>query len=134
MGAKKEFSYMEPFVNHFNFRHAVDDSNNLCHSTPFFEETWLTHQWPICVFSFFLALSKVNTFCAFHYFVWKTDKERLTLHQICCKLALDFIKNAYISQGGVGGDGDGRRKQKRLYVCHQLKTAPPHAKRWTGKK
>ena len=125
---------MEPFANHFDFRHAVDDSNNLRHSTPSFEETWVTRQWPIRVFSFFLALSEVNTFCAYRYFVWKTDEEQLILHQFCRKLALDFINNAYISQGGVDGDGDGRRKRNRSYVCHALKTAPPHAKRWTGKK
>ena len=124
---------MEPFANHFDFRHAVDDSNNLRHSTPSFEETWVTRQWPIRVFSFFLALSEVNTFCAYRYFVWKTDEEQLILHQFCRKLALDFINNAYISQGGVDGDGDGRRKRNRSYVCHALKTAPPHAKRWTGK-
>ena len=39
-----KFYYTEPFANHFLFRHAVDDHNNLQHSVPSIEGTWVTHR------------------------------------------------------------------------------------------
>eukprot|EP00559_Dactyliosolen_fragilissimus_P002711 CAMPEP_0184872744 /NCGR_PEP_ID=MMETSP0580-20130426/41459_1 /TAXON_ID=1118495 /ORGANISM="Dactyliosolen fragilissimus" /LENGTH=665 /DNA_ID=CAMNT_0027375583 /DNA_START=1012 /DNA_END=3007 /DNA_ORIENTATION=+ len=39
------FQYTEPFANHFNYRHAVDDHNNLRHGLPSIESTMLTHNW-----------------------------------------------------------------------------------------
>jgi hypothetical protein len=41
--ATKEFKYTECFDNHFLYRHAVDDHNNLRHSDISLEETWSTH-------------------------------------------------------------------------------------------
>jgi hypothetical protein len=46
------------------YRHAVDDHNNLCHALPSIEDSWVTHRWEIRVFSFVLAISKVNAFLA----------------------------------------------------------------------
>ena len=66
---EKTFKYTQPFSNHFAFWHAVDDHNNLRHLTPSIEETWVTHRWPCCVFSFLLAIAEVNIFKAFVYFV-----------------------------------------------------------------
>jgi hypothetical protein len=39
----KKFKYMEPFANHFLYKHCVDDHNNLCHSGKSIEQTWCTH-------------------------------------------------------------------------------------------
>jgi hypothetical protein len=41
--ATKEFKYTECFYNHFLYRHAVNDHNNLRHSDISLEETWSTH-------------------------------------------------------------------------------------------
>ena len=38
----KEFAYTLPFDHHFHYRHAVDDHNNLRHSLPSWEDTWVT--------------------------------------------------------------------------------------------
>ena len=54
------FKYTEPYANHFLFRHAVDDHNNLRHSVPAIEETWTTMRWSNRVFAFLLAVSEVN--------------------------------------------------------------------------
>ena len=40
------FKYTEPFANHFDFRHAVDDHNNLRHGLPAIETSIVTHSWP----------------------------------------------------------------------------------------
>ena len=59
-GSVVQFDYEEPWTNHFNFRHCVDDDNNLRHSKPSLEETWRTARWVLQVLAFFLALSEVN--------------------------------------------------------------------------
>ena len=79
-GSVVKFTYDEPWANHFDYRHCVDNHNNLRHSKPSLEETWRTFRWAIRVLAFFLGLSEVNTFLIFRYFVW-TKEERLTLQQ-----------------------------------------------------
>ena len=37
------FQYMEPFSNDFNFRHAIDDHDNLWHGVPSIKSTIVTH-------------------------------------------------------------------------------------------
>ncbi len=58
--ARMSFKYTKPFDWHFRFRHLVDDHNNLRHSLPNLEGTWITECWPIHVFSFLLAISEVK--------------------------------------------------------------------------
>ena len=129
----KSFTYTETFANHYLYWHAVDDHNNLRHSQPSIESTWITHRWVIRVFSFILAISEVNTFLAFRYFVWKEEPDKMTLHQFRRKLALSLINNEYLHT-----DEDGakilRRKSKRKLdqlqsTDHVLLSAPPHAKK-----
>ena len=88
------FHYTEVFANHFRFRHAVDDHNNLRHKLPSIEETWVTCHWMNRVFAFLLAISEVNAFLAFCYFFWSNeDKESMTIHAFRKKLALELIHN-----------------------------------------
>jgi hypothetical protein len=68
-----EFLYMEPFSLHFQYRHDVDDHNNLCHAVPSIEETWVTTRWALRVFEFVLAVTEVNIFLALRFFVWGGD-------------------------------------------------------------
>ena len=39
---KVHFRYTLPYDWHFCYCHAVDDHNNLCHSLPSLEDTWVT--------------------------------------------------------------------------------------------
>ena len=143
------FQYTEPFQNHFLYRHAVDDHNNLRHAVPSIEGTWTTHYWPNRVFSFLLAVTEVNAFLATKYFLWdqggsssskknvKKDGEEqasskqkrvTTLHEFRRKLALSLIYNEFLPNQEVV-----RRKRKYAGcygtdACnHTLCTAPNHA-------
>ena len=58
----KKFKYKLPFDWHFRYRHAVDDHNNLRHSLPSIEDTWVTYRWEFQVFYFISAISEVNAF------------------------------------------------------------------------
>ena len=64
-GSVATFKYTEPFNNHYLYRHAVDDHNNLRHAGISIEETWLTHRWENRVFAFILLITEVNIFLAY---------------------------------------------------------------------
>jgi hypothetical protein len=60
--ATKEFKYTECFDNHFLYRHAVDDHNNLRHSDISLEETWSTHRWENRVFALCILHTSTTLF------------------------------------------------------------------------
>ena len=139
--SRVEFRYTEPFANHFDYRHAVDDSNNLRHTKPSFEETWRTHRWVIRALGFVIALCEVNTFCAMRYFVWSKKKDNSpnpTFLQFRRELSMQLLHNT------LDKDTDGvdhsyapsprrcsPRKDKELaHEVHELKTAPKYAQSW----
>ena len=62
----KKFKYKLPFDWNCFYRHAVDDQNNLRHSLPPIEDTWVTDWWECQVFAFILAISEVNEFLILH--------------------------------------------------------------------
>lgn len=133
-GTNKEFRYTECFANHFDFRHMIDDGNNNRHATPSFEQTWLTHRWAIHVFSFFLAITEVNIFFAFRYFVWKGE-EKMSLLQFCRNFALALIDNDYLKEEmGERSVGQRRRRRSGRNVSHDPLSAPLHASKWDGQK
>jgi hypothetical protein len=115
------FKYTEPFVNHFLYRHCVDDHNNLRHSGVSIEETWHTHCWANCVFVFLLAILEVNAFLAFRSFMWdKTDKKEL--FHFRRQLALALINNEWHSDKTE----ESPRTRKRQ-TTHSLSCTPRHA-------
>lgn len=69
-GLVVSFKYTGCFDNHYKFRHGIDDHNNLCHQVPSIEGSWLTSRWSLHVLFFLIAVSEVNTFLAFQYFIW----------------------------------------------------------------
>ena len=73
----KEFAYTLPFDNHFRYYHAVDDHNNLCHSLPSWEDTWVTQHWDLCVLAFIIAVCEVNTYLAIRFFEVKKEMSML---------------------------------------------------------
>jgi hypothetical protein len=130
----KKFKYTEPFSNHYKYRHAVDDHNNLRHSVPSIEGTWLTHRWPLRVLAFVLSVSEVNTYLALKYFLWKGN-EIMTLHQFRRRLALALIHNEYIiTTEGTGTTRMPSKRRKKMRVIHVLDSAPPHGRFFDGKK
>ena len=66
----KKFKYKLPFDWNCFYRHAVDDQNNLRHSLPPIEDTWVTDWWECRVFAFILAISEVNEFLILCYFFY----------------------------------------------------------------
>ena len=56
---QKTFQYCEPFSNHFEFCHCIDDHNNIRHQLPTIEATWTTHRWAFRVFTFILGVVEV---------------------------------------------------------------------------
>ena len=94
--AKCPYDSAEPFANHFLYCHMVDDHNNLRHAAPSIEATWKTQRWPIRLFSFLIAITEINTFIAFRYFVWKESYSSMTLLEFRRKLASMLINNDYL--------------------------------------
>ena len=126
------FQYTEPFSNHYLYRHSVDDNNNLRHQLPSIEDTWKTQRWANRVFAFIIAVTEVNCYLAFKYFLWEQNRTQKipTLHEFRRDLALKLIFNDFLK-------AKERRRSKRTHtheqvisIAHHLKTAPPHAKKY----
>jgi len=126
------FKYKEPFANHYNYRHCVDDHNNLRHSVPSIEGSIVTQRWVMRVFCFILAISEVNAFLAMRFFVWK-DGYSLSLHEFRRKLALSLMNNDYMSNERKVEREKKKRKcnDENVENMHKLLGAPPHAKKFT---
>ena len=94
----KNFKLKLPFDWHFRCRHVVDDRNNLRHSLPSIEDTWVTYRWDCWVFAFILAISEVNAFLIIRYFVYcGLPREGMpTLLEFHWKLEWQLINNIYI--------------------------------------
>ena len=131
--SNKKIKYCHPIGYHFRYRHAVDDHNNLRHSSPSLEGVWRTHRWEMHVFSFFLAVTEVNAFLACRFFIWnKRTKKNPTLHQFRKQLAYQMIENKWrkVERGEITV----RRKSKRIKITqsHTLESALVGAKKYFG--
>ena len=124
---KRSFHFTEPFSNHFDYRHIVDDHNNLRHQVPAIEESWATHGWATRVFQFILAITEVNCYLDFKYFVWKNSGKSMTLQEFRGELlGWALIDNEFIEEE----ESPVREKPiRRRIVEHDKRIAPPHAKK-----
>lgn len=120
----KKFKYTEPFANHFLYRHCVDDHNNLRHSGVSIEQTWRTHRWVNRVFAFLLAISEVNAFLAFRFFIWDSE-DKMELLQFRRQLALALINNEWHGDDTVESPATRKRK-----LIHSMTCAPTHASKF----
>ncbi len=59
---QEKFTYMKPYDWHFCYCHIVDDHNNLCHASLALQEILITKHWNLRVFTFLLAITKVNLY------------------------------------------------------------------------
>jgi hypothetical protein len=125
------FHYLEPFFLHFKYRHAVDDHNNHRHAVPSIEETWVTTCWVLRCFQFLLAVTEVNMYLAFRFFVWDSN-EKMTLLEFRRMFAWEMINNPEL----VEAEETVRRSKRSRNVAmeHSMQTAPKHARQWTGMK
>ena len=128
---EKSFQYTEPFSNHFEYRHIVDDHNNLRHQVPAIEEIWATHRWATRVFQFILAITEVNCYLAFKYFVWKNSGTTMSYQDFRGELGWALIDNEFIEEQP---SPEKERPTRRRIVIHDKKVAPPHAKKFIGGK
>ncbi len=91
------FQYAKPFDWHFCYRHAVDNHNNLRHAIPSIKGTWLTDRWPVCVFSFLLAVTEVNIDLILKHFIFNEDPNTLPkLLAFRRELAWQMINNVFL--------------------------------------
>ena len=82
------------------------------------------------VFSFLLALTEVNCYLVFRFFVWD-DKEKIDFMSFRSRLAWSLITNEFRE---TSESCNTRSKRKKRTEQHELQTAPPHAKKWLGTK
>ena len=122
-----EFKYKIPFSNHFDYRGVVDNHNGLRHMKPSIEQIWKTRRWAVRVFSFLLAVSEVNTYLAFKFFVWNKE-EKMDFMTFRSKLAWSLIRNTYLQSQQSPQNKESKRKRK--VNEHKYTTAPPHAKKY----
>jgi hypothetical protein len=133
-GSKIQFEYIEPIANHFDYRHCVDDNNHLRHMRPSVEETWKTHRWVLRVLAFFLAVSEVNTFLCFRYWVWSKNGG-IYFHAFRRALSIEMMENIYDEDDGIEDSNNEPRRSPRQTTVnnHKLTMAPLHCTQWTIK-
>ncbi len=125
------FEVCKAFWLHFQYLHAVNVHNNLCHAVPSFEGTSITEQWPIQVFSFLLAVTKINTYFTICHFVYKSKAPKIVpkLLDFCNEFVWQMIENANVSTDEVVND-----MEVSIDNCNSLNfaTAPCHIHYFSG--
>ena len=113
--------------NHFLYRHSVDDHNNKRHSPISLEVAWGTKYWPNHVFSFLLAVTKVNVNLAAQYFGGMKQVGQIEFRKL---LAKTLIFNSYCDDET---DNTPEKKRKQHDSGHCLITLPKGKKFWECK-
>jgi hypothetical protein len=101
---------------------------------PSVEETWKTHRWVLRVLAFFLAVSEVNTFLCFRYWVWgKLDS--MYFHAFRRALSIEMMQNNYDEDDGIEDSNNEPRRSPRQTTVnnHQLTMAPLYCTKWSLK-
>ena len=124
---KVTFNYTEPFYNHFTFCHQVGDHNNNRHSPISLETSINTEDWKIRVFTFILAVIKVNARLAYHFFTTSDTLSQLQFRRLLAKELMDF---SFVV------NRDNRKRSRRSLeavapICG-VETAPVYATEWNG--
>ena len=113
------FKYPEIVHNHYQFQDMIDNHNSLCMHPISMEETWMTMQWPNCVFCFLLAVTVVNVQNAGVYFCLfpKIDALMAWKH-----IARGLINNRYL----IIEQSPSRKHSHWSHLVHHLITLPTH--------
>ena len=125
---KAVFKYTETFANHFDYRGAVDDHNSKqhdggTHQGVSLETTWTTHRWENRVFSFVIAVAKVNMFLARRYFFNKEED----FMEFRKKLAYELLYNT-IDEGLPPTPRPATTRASTSPPVHKLVRAPANSK------
>ena len=106
--------------NNYNYRH----------DKPAIKDVWITQRWGTRVFSFFFAITEVNCYYAFKFFVWKKgpDEDGMTFQKFRKKMAKALIQNDLFEKEGINMD-----LRDKNDILHVKLTAPPHAKCFDAK-
>jgi hypothetical protein len=101
---------------------------------PSVEETWKTHRWVLRVLAFFLAVSEVNTFLCFRYWVWSKHKS-MYFHAFRRVLSIEMMQHSYNEDDGIEDSNNEPRRSPRQTTAsnHQLTMAPIHCTQWNLK-
>jgi hypothetical protein len=124
------FKYTEPYQLHYDYRHLVDDHNNLRHAVPSIEMTLTTQRWAMRQFQFMLAISEVNLFLTYKHFLWG-GHEQMKLLEFRRMLAWALIKNN-IRLPSPEADRRITRNQTSL-SNHNLLKCPRHTAYFDGR-
>jgi hypothetical protein len=84
------------------------------------------------VFASILAITDVNMYLPYKYFVWKTTTT-ISLLRFCCKLAKALIYNAYMSLDEEDDVTPMKSKRQWRQQDHIKQTASNHAHYYDGK-
>jgi hypothetical protein len=84
------------------------------------------------VFAFLLAISEVNTWLAFRYFVWKGTGNNTTLLEFRRNLAKQFIYNGFVQRDHRDSSNRQQSKRVRQSVLHAYESAPNYAQKFHG--
>ena len=79
--------------------------------------TWLTSRWANIVFSFFLAVTEINAYLAFNYFLWRklsSSFVKQMVHQFRNTLANELIYNVFLEDSVTYGVEKGREGGTRI--------------------
>jgi hypothetical protein len=112
---RKEFLYPEVIANHYKYRGMVDSHNAKRHSPISLETTWATKSWPNRVFAFLLAVSEVNSFCAWKNDVKRGEKTYESVLDFRKELARQLVNNPYLMSEKLRSP-ERIRKSRRLTV------------------
>jgi hypothetical protein len=85
------------------------------------------------VFAFILAITEVNMYLAYKYFVWKTTTT-ISFLRFRCKLAKALIYNEYMSLDEEDDVTPRKSKRQRRQQDHVKQTVPNHARYFDEKK
>ena len=126
------FQYAKPFDWHFRYRHLVDDHNNLRHTSPSIEETWVTTRWECRVFCFILAITEVNVFLTLKSFIFIGRQVNNLPNYLTFRkdLAWELINNPLRTKP----QDDAAQLETLESRDHDIQSAPPHASAWRNRK
>jgi hypothetical protein len=91
----------------------------------------MEHRWVLRVLAFFLAVSEVNAFLCFRFWVWN-KVDRMYFHAFRRGLSIEMMQNTYDEDNGVEDSNSEPRQSLRQATAnnHVLTSAPKNCTKW----
>jgi hypothetical protein len=118
------FKYIEPYYNHYKFRHQIDDHNAKRHQPISVEEVLGVRNWAKRHFTWLIAVTEVNVKLG----ITKNEKISMIAHRrILAKQLMGY-------SDGLEEVDEGRSlrrsKRRRRFRDHELRKKPQNCGRW----